>query len=511
MAVSTRLLWPVGCVLLLLMGRPAAGQDAPPDTSLQSKQPIPAVEEKNLCCLPTDTPVRDRVTTITLDFACRCFEKATLDTLNHLLPGQLYRLRIVHINPLLYKITMGVRDTAALAPLPFPTYGSLGISDLAGLAAGLTATAVAPPKVDKATQKKMNEIGLSFPNFSDKIEADKLLAKRSGEIQNQISSLASYTKELDSSLLKYNKLVSKSYLDYTATYVPSLPSAAEFEAAVEKFGELREKLATLRQAVDKSNAAYVIDFTPLRAAIATDSDLKKKSSLIDTTYQHFSATLTKVLAGTSAEGVQTLLVALTNAANNSSLQYVSLPQQFTKDQSRLRIDIVPRSSTYAVGEFHTQLVYPLSNKHFWGVSTGFFISQLTSEAYSTSAQTSAGGTPTYRLVAEDPGKFEYGLSAMVRYGYFLGSNPSSVGVQAGFGPALAVGTKVRPRLLLGAGLVAGRAHKLLVDGGLALGYVDRLSRAFDPTSAYATAPPDNPVVSTLKTSFYFGLHYLFTR
>lgn len=510
MSASTRLLWPVGCGLLLLVGRPAVAQTpAPvppvPSDSTKHKAP-PAPASKVVACLPTAP-----IATITLDFACRCFEKETLTTLNKLQPGALYRLRIVHINPLLYKITMGVRDTAALAPLPFPTYGSLGISDLAGLAAGLTATVVVPPKVDKATQKKMIEIGSAFPNFSDNVKADNLLTKRIQDIKKQITSLATYTKDLDTSLLYYSKLVSKSYLDYTATDVPSLPSAAEFKDAVEQFGKLRGDLATLRQRVDSSNAAYIAAFTPLRAAIATNADLKKKSSLIDTTYQRFSATLTKVLAGTTAEGVQTLLVALTNAANNSALQYVSLPQQFTKDQSRLRIDIVPRSSTYAVGEFHTQLVYPLNSKHFWGVSTGFFMSQLTSEAYSTSAQAPAGGATTYRLVSEDPGKFEYGLSAMVRVGTLLHPSSSSVGVQFGFGPALAVGTKVRPRLLLGGGLVAGRAHKLLVDGGLALGYVDRLSRAFDPNSAYAIAPPDNPVVSTLKTSFYFGLHYLFTR
>lgn len=507
MAVSTRLLWPVGCGLLLLGAWPAASQAQ----HLPEMHPAPVSKEPANCLPPTPVEL-EPITTITLDFDCRCFEKSSLDVLNRLRPGQLYRLRILHINPLLYKITLGVRDTTTQAPLNFPTYATLGASDLAGLAAGLAPVAVAlAPATEEAKTEKSRPTKAKKGEPGTQSAAQKVLDDYRPALRKHIEALASLAQRVEATLLKYGNMAVLAQLDYTATHTPTLPTPADVAQALAELAAERQELAQLRQQAELANAEYAGVAAALRTTIDADDDLKQQRSRIDTTYQQFSATLTKVLASTAGEGVQALLKSLTNAANASALQYVSLPQQFTSDQSKLRIDIVPRGTDATAGEFHTQLIYPLTSRQFWGVSTGFFASRLGSEAYSARPTTLAGGATTYRLVAEDPGKFEYGLSAMVRYGTFLGPRSSAVGVHLGFGPALAVSNKVRPRLLLGGGLVAGRTHKLLADAGLALGYVDRLSRAYDLSTDYPTAPPDNPVVSTLKASFYFGLHYLFTR
>lgn len=314
-------------------------------------------------------------------------------------------------------------------------------------------------------------------------------------------------------LLYYGTRLANTRLDYPylASLRPPLPTPADIGAALRMLSALRRRLTLLRQRAGVANAAYTQATTPAAAAktIADDAGLKVGNEQAVALYKQLAGDLTKVEASVAADKVQALLKALTDAANNSVLEYLSLPMQFTQEQTRLGIHIEPRGTDNTLQAYHTQLVYPIDRRFYWGISTGLFVSHLYSEAYSAKAQTS-GTTTTYTLVPEDPGKVEFGTSAMLRGGVMLGHGAMPAGLQFGFGPALAVGTKVRPRLLVGGGLSVGDLHKVLLDGGLALGYVDRLSAAYNVPGSYATAP-DNAVVSTLKASFYVGLHYLFTK
>lgn len=100
----------------------------------------------------------DSVPVITLDFDCRCFEKGALEELNKLKVGDLYRVRILHINPLLYKISVGAKDTSTTAALPFPTFATLGLSTLPTEIASIITKA---PAVDTKSTENLVDL---FPN-----------------------------------------------------------------------------------------------------------------------------------------------------------------------------------------------------------------------------------------------------------------------------------------------------------------------------------------------------------
>jgi hypothetical protein len=507
-------------VMLLLGSQRAAGQTpgtakadsvakAKPVAKVKNKAPDPVAACPD--CLP-DTPVTcdTALKTVTLDFNCRCFDKDAISTLNGLKQGDTYRLRIVNINLLLYKVALGVRDTTIATALPFPTLASGSLSDLTGLTAGLTAlstTAKAPVKVGG---QEAFVLAKKAKPLTDKQKAKQQLDAYAKKLQGNVNKLTALNEKLNAALLLYSKKLTNSYLEYR--YLNSLPateraSVADINAAATELAAIRTELNTLRGEAAADNQAYLDNTAKFQKVIADDTDLKKEDDAAKATYKQFTEDLTKIEASIAADNVQKLLKSLTDAVNNSCLQYVSLPQQFTQQNAKLRINITPRSPDYSVPEYHTQLVFPIDRQFFWGISSGLFVSRLYSAAYSAKPNTS--GT-SYTLVEENPGRFEFGPSAMLRGGYVLSKGPVPLGLQLGFGPALSVGTKVRPRLLAGGGFSFGDLHKVLLDGGVAIGYVDRLSAAYDLTTGYTTAP-DNAVVSVLRANFYVGLHYLFTK
>jgi hypothetical protein len=184
--------------------------------------------------------------------------------------------------------------------------------------------------------------------------------------------------------------------------------------------------------------------------------------------------------------------------------YASLPLQFSKEQATVKITIAPRENTEAYQVYSTQIVFPIIQSEFWGVSSGFYGGWIHSEAYSTK-RASTSTDSSYSIINEKPSQFEVGISAMVRRGWSLSE---AAYLQIGIGPAVSIADKLKPRMMFGVGLAWGGKQKLVWDIGVVFGYTDKLSNAYTLHDQYKTKP-DNLTVSVLQSGVYTSLSYVF--
>src|SRR5690606_27630258 len=103
--------------------------------------------------------------------------------------------------------------------------------------------------------------------------------------------------------------------------------------------------------------------------------------------------------------------------NASSTTYTSFPFQFTKDQTTVKISIVPRSEKTGLQSYYMEYVFPKKKIYYFGVSAGMFGSFLSNDYYSYQKNSSDS---TFTLVKEDSDKLEFGFCTMFRFGTTMG-------------------------------------------------------------------------------------------
>jgi hypothetical protein len=278
-------------------------------------------------------------------------------------------------------------------------------------------------------------------------------------------------------------------------------------ALLQEVTKYRTSLDSLSRAVKSASDQFIAAGEPYKAIIEAEPNLKALNEQIKKSFSEFEPAIVAVKDPIQAANATRLFKSLAPGINNSSRTFVSLPLQFTKEESRLEINIQPRSdSTTLLQSYNTVLVFPTAtHDQFWGISSGFYLSTPANESYSTIANIAAD--TTYSIVKEKPGKMEFGFNTMMRFGSRISTN---VYWQAGIGPGVSVSDKVRPRMLIGTGLAFGQKHSILLDIGAVFGYYNVKSKAFENTDGYATEPK-NITVSQIKTGAYFSISYLFLK
>ncbi|MBD2716721.1 hypothetical protein KBK19_16875 [Microvirga sp. STR05] len=480
---------------------------------------------KVLCVSDSSKPVGSyqNPAVVDLDFRRKLFTSIP----RGLKRGDFYRISIRCFNPSLYKISTGVSDTSSSKALPPPGFGSLGLTELTTLAASVSALgSILGPAASTTKASEMRDIALFYKYRISLEETAWSKAKASnpkkqyaidttkaGQIINTyISTLSEHASELSAikDTLQTIVLTADNYnleskLQEGAGGRPTAESLRDLNRRLQS---ARNRILTLSTETKQAAANFTTLSTPYQKVIANNASLKARSERASTAAQELDKGIEAAKSSVSAENTRTLLDGLVNVINSSQQYYLSLPIQLTKDQSHLKISLIPRDDKLLLQPYSTKLLFPLNTDQFWGVSTGFYGSWLRNDAYSTRTllDSPQDTTAEYQIVQERPGRAEFGVSAMLRYGRQL---TSSVAIHGGFGPALSISDKVRPRLMVGGGLAFGNRHKFLLDGGLIGGYVDRKSQVF--TTDRVLAKPDKITVSRLDVQGYFGLHYLFLQ
>ncbi|UOR06881.1 hypothetical protein MUN82_07210 [Hymenobacter aerilatus] len=487
----------IGVLLLCLLHR-SVGQTT--EDSLRGRK---AKVEKG----GTASPVK----TLTFDFETKQFDEDPDTVLSKLGKGDFFQVQINHINPLLYKVTTNLKDTAMTTAIPFPSFSSVGLDDLTKAVAALPALGqvVAPSHADDGTDF-FKRISSEPPPIRTKSDVRWVISTYQKGVRDYAATLEQVNDSIDQLLYTYNKYTLYAHSEFSSVIDDEFIKNHSLETLLQGLERFRVQSIAIVESARFAQEKFLERSVGYQSIIKNDAELKEADEKTKGAFQKLFEASEKVKARLAPDVVQKYTEGIVVALNSYRRTYISMPMQVLNNSSHLTIHVVPRDEKNGMHSYTLNLLFPVDKRYFWGLSSGLYISRLHNKAYSVQTfRTSPLDTlPTYGVRMESPGRFEFGASAMVRFG--VNTLWKGVGWQAGFGPALAVADKVRPRLIIGTGPAFGKNHKLLIDVGCTFGYVDRLSNVYATELPY-NEKPSNIVVSKLRAGMHVSLNYMFYK
>ena len=162
-----------------------------------------------------------------------------------------------------------------------------------------------------------------------------------------------------------------------------------------------------------------------------------------------------------------------------------------------------------VREYHLNYKYR-TNLGWYGFSAGFFADGLSDDLYTNRPVDPLDPNTKYNVKKENTNdSYKYGVMASVNGGgYFC--RKSDWFYQVFAGPGLSIETKLQPRLLIGGGFGCGGTNKFSINGGVAIGQVQRLSSAINLSAEYSVQQTNlyyttNAIKPFVSVNYVFGL------
>lgn len=468
--------------------------------------------------------------TLTLSFKTKkiTYSKALKDFKK----GDEYQLVITGFNPYLYKVELSKSDSSiSVNSIPglFEMFSADKLQSIVSNMASLTGL-VSGSEFDKGKAdstalktKKITEynalmnawdVEKVFPvtpkNTADSINKVTIIINNAlDEYQRNYRNFQSLQKLIDDFKMKYFRMVLRTkLLDVSTDNLKNYGSNFDMDEFEKNAATIINQKAEFKFNLNNLQVNYLFAVSPFTKIIKRTDDLSVRDSLIKKYNIELRTTLTNLDTVFNSTTLSNLMSQLINLSDEN-FSYASLPMQFTKEFSTLDITIKPWSDTDKLQTYSTQIKFPVSQKYFWGFSSGFYMSNLHNEVYSHKTNITSTDT-SYSLLKEKTGDMEMGVSAKFHFGGpFYISNPN-INWHLEFGPALSILKNPSPRLLLGGGIAFGSSNMFVISGGMILGYVDKLSSAFDISKLYSS-PQNSLVISSMDAKAYFSLSYMFLR
>lgn len=474
---------------------------------------------------------------LNLKSAGATFNEEDLKKLETIKKGEFYRLIIDSINLNLYKVIFKAKDTTIISSVnSFPTFELLnvgGITDILGKI-NLNSSALATITENAEVKSFFQEKGLlGTPNLLllermtsedfmasyEKFKTEKELLKKilEARMMKEKSNLTSKQKEIKQTkdeiselqLKVQHQLLSYMVLNRTSQSYTDLNVKTTISEVLSQSNILRNKLKFLGDDLNERKeefANYIAqDKFKIIMADPKNEKLLETSKLLDSAYEKGIADKEKLLAAISAEQTSTWLKELLNKENNKITRYISLPQQFNGDQTKLHIELVPQKEEFNVPSYSTEIKFPIHKKTFIGAGMSFYYANFRQQAYSVSSRAIAPEVNEYSIVEEDQSKGELGVAAMLHFGLRLTHNFALNFVT---GPALSLTNTVKPRVALGTGFAYGNKNMLSINYLYMGGYVDVKSNAYTLGNTYNTKP-ETVTVAKLKGASAISLGYIY--
>lgn len=484
---------------------------------------------------------QDSVFLIKLNFSTKEYT-SSVTLLDKLKRGDYYQLEIDNINLNAYKVTINNRDSITQTGLTIPSLSSSGISGilstltaLGGAAAPNSETPLTSQRAPLSSQDMLLSIAPNSPSTTakgakqpskasrkknpspprplstdDSNKVIKAMGVCDSSFQAAYMNIVQLKKLIDSLNFKVSIFVAKKQLLQPSqslykqldSIVPDIAMAGilKFIINTRNMGQI------IKTAIVTSYQTYDTKVLKFRYGIVHTPTLRASDSLLRSVYAAFNKELDTARTNLSPPKITPVLNSLVTVDNNSDRKYLSLPMLFSKDQTTVSIAITPTAST--LPSYNTSFTFPIYKKSYWGVSGGFYVSELHDDAYSTKgSNVTATADTTYNVVKENPGiPMEFGFNTLFTVGWNCCRTFSICGQ---IGPAFAITNVIKPRLQTGGGIALGDKNKVTVTFGANIGYDDRLSQAFNTTTNYIT-PPTNLIVSVLNIGYYLSVGYVFT-
>ena len=454
---------------------------------------------------------------VTFDFETK---KLTMTDLGELSEGELYQLEIKNINLNLYKVIAAGRDSTIYNEISFPSFSSLNISSINDLVSGLansitTIVKEAEPNNPSAAprtgnlreptvQELMERDAEVFKDFLDGVEAQM------GLLLSNYNNFGSIIAEVDIVEKRIVKFYVSSFRN--SGYIADI----SISNTLDSIQEVRKKLYALKIQVIGESVAYQNSLSKFDKNLLESPLSVNSLSVLSNTRSALLTLVDSTMKNVDLSDMEQRLKTITFLRNNMSVDaskklstlstYISIPLQHTGDASILNFSIIPLDPRSNLSSYHSgDVMFPLKSNNYFSIGGAFYSSSLSSDQVSKLGYAEGDTVAGYTIFKEKGAGYEIGVATLIRVGK---KNESGNGRHFLFGPGISISKPIKPRLLIGGGLSYGKKHNLTIEGGLVVGYVDRLSGAISEGTILKQLP-DNILYSRLLPGAFISLGYQF--
>ncbi len=190
------------------------------------------------------------------------------------------------------------------------------------------------------------------------------------------------------------------------------------------------------------------------------------------------------------------------------IRWASLPP-VSCDELEIKIIITPKSNV-PDNSFQPEIINTsLYTKGGFKIdfSTGIYTSNLINQQFTTREERNQGDSITgYTLISQKTGPVSLGIMALMHVTYRV-SCQWNAGLNFGIG--LDVYNNQSLKFLSGGSIILGKHQRFILNGGVAIGLVDRLSSDLEIDKTYPTSPKIT-TVKVIDFGFYAGITFNIT-
>jgi hypothetical protein len=313
------------------------------------------------------------------------------------------------------------------------------------------------------TVKKLNKLNNIFENLVIVVETERnTLTEISSQIQNLMQSYASNSSKTGAELkVEFNDHVNNA---------------------------IQEVYSAFEELISKSSPSNTDEETLKKLAI----NLNEKVQDVD--YKDISSKVIKIYD---------------QSLSPNTFSVFSSPIYADADRIKFIVKIDPvEGLKYAQPSRKEKFDVVLDTYKRWKIdfSSGIFLTNLVSNTYTTKQDKLPDSAEMgQRIVREDEGKWKIGLGVMM-HGYYK----AWPGIGLGGNLGIITNTNSLVQYLVGGSLILGNSQRIILNGGIALGYVNRLSSGLDENEFVQSASSIS-TKTVFKSGGYFGISYNLTR
>jgi len=196
-------------------------------------------------------------------------------------------------------------------------------------------------------------------------------------------------------------------------------------------------------------------------------------------------------------------------AKATIIRFASIPP-VSCDEIEVKIRIIPKSNVQGNSSFRSEMV---SNSIYTkggfkiDFSSGIYASNLINQQFTTREERNPQDSITgYTLLGQKTGPVSLGIMALMHVTYRV-TCQWNVGLN--FGVGLDVYNNQSLKFLSGASIIIGKHQRFILNGGVAIGPVDRLSSDLEIEKTYPTSPKIT-TVKVIDFGFFAGITFNIT-
>lgn len=450
---------------------------------------------------------------ISLDFENKLFKSLPTS----LKKGEFYQVKVDNINLNLYSVNIDYKDST-LEALDFPSFNFVGLENLTGILNELAPGEIS--SVLKGSKKaKMESLSpLPSEGFSDYLsKLDINLTSLEDSIitfqfyfSEQGSSVKQEIENLNNFVIMMESLIISHLVEGDKTWNENMQNDLTAEDIYKLSQSFRKRFQEIQRFMIATEKVYLAFYKRNQDEIDDDKNLKQKHEANTKLLAEIKKLAEYALGVLKPQAVQQWLKSAV-FMGNTGYTYTSLPFQLKGDFTDLSIQIVPRTKEFGLDEYHTQIRLPKVSKWYYGVGTSLYSSNLSDDQYSVQTTTIDSTTSRFRVINEEQSGWEAGISTLFHVGGTIKS--SNVGMHLSLGPSISLTKPLKPRLMAGGGLSFGKSNKLIFNGFIISGLVNRLSNSYKEGKTVIVDPADIPesvTVSKIGWGVGGSIGYLYT-